>query len=163
MVESIARCGRVVSGRGKASSKLSGLREFFDYFGAEPQPGSLNIILDGPLLFRPERAKVHLDDHNIFAWPARMEGQACLVWRWRNCPLHVVEVTSPHRFQIQKGSRTLVEFDVADTAPIPLGRLSGWTCLWFLRRTRAYSDDNYFVWASKMAVRYPAWLGQQAV
>ena len=163
MLESIGRYGRVVSGRGKSTSKLFGRRELFDYFGAEPQPGSLNIVLDGPILFRPERAKVRLEDHNIMilAWPARMEGHPCLVQRWRNCPLHVVEVISPYRFQIQKGSRTIVEFDVADTAQIAWDRLFVWGLLWYLRRSRVYSDKSR--WAKRIARRLQSWSGQLAV
>ena len=159
MVESIGRCGRVVSGRGKSTSKLLGRRELFDYFGAEPQPGSLNVILDRPILFRPDRAKVRLEAPKIWAWAARMEGHPCLLQRPRNCPLHVIEVISPYRFQIQKGSPTLVIFDAADTAPINWGRLFVWGCLWYLRRSRVYSDKPR--WVIRLTRRLQRWSGEQ--
>ena len=161
MVERIGRCGRVVSGRGVATSILSGRRELLDYFGAEPQPGTLNVILDRPILFRPDRAKVRLEAPKILAWAARMEGHPCLVHRPRNCPFHVIEVISPYRFQIQKGSRTLVEFDVADTAQIAGGRLFVWGCLWYLRRSRACSAEPR--WVTRLSRRLQRWSGQQAV
>ena len=161
MIESINRCGRVVSGRGKASLWLAGRKELFDYFGTAPQPGSLNIILDWPVLFRPERAKVRLEAGRNLAWPARVEGQPCLVQRWSTCPLHVVEVISPYRFQIQKGSRAIVEFDVADTAQVAWDRLFIWGLLWYLRRSRVYSDKSR--WAKRIARRLQRWSGQLAV
>ena len=155
--------GRVVSGRGKATLRLEGRKELFGYFGAKPQPGSLNIILDRPILFSPGRAKVRLVDRTLLAWPARMEGQPCLILRWENCPLHVAELISPYRFQVQKGDRALLQLDVADTAPILLHRLFGWGCLWFLREARFYSDGKYRYWATKMARRFPAFMGQQII
>ena len=155
--------GRVVSGRGKATSRLKGRKELVDYFGAEPQPGTLNIILDRPILFSPRRAKLRCADTSLIGWPARMEGQPCLILRWRNCPLHVAELISGYWFQIPKGNRVLVELDAADTGPIPLKRLFGWSCVWFLRETRAYSDARYSYLANKLARRLPAFFGQPII
>ena len=155
--------GRVVSGRGKATLWLKGRKELFGYFGAEPQPGTLNIILDRPILFSPKRAKLRCADTSLIGWPARMEGQPCLILRWRNCPLHVAELISPYRFQVQKGDRARLQLDVADTAPIPLHRLFGWGCLWFLREARFYSHGRYRHWVQKIAKRLPACMGQQIV
>ena len=159
----VSRRGRAVSGRGTAKTILAGHSELSDYFGAEPQPGSLNIILDQPILFRPERAAVRFDNDRRLAWPAMLERQPYLVHRWKNCPLHVVELISPFRFQIQKGEHAFVDFNVADTEPISWGRFIGWGCLWLFRQRHAYSDDKYFHLASELSDQYPVYFGQQSL
>jgi len=157
----VRRSGEVVPGRGEAKTLFAGRRELSDYFGAEPQPGTLNIVLDWPIQFWPKRAVIRFDDIHRRLWPAMVEGHRCLIHRWPNCPLHVVELISPHRFRIEKGDRIRVMFDVADTQPVPWARLLGWSWLWLSGRKRAYSDDEYFDWANKKADSSPDYFGQQ--
>lgn len=139
---------------------LRGRSELVAYFGAEPQPGSLNILLDRPIELRPEHAKVRLEVY-LDAWEAKVNGQACLVQRWRNCPLHVVEAISPHRFDLEKGRSLLVEFPSESVLPLSPQKVIGWLGLWALRRPYVYSHDIYYRWAQNVAERSPAWFGQQ--
>ena len=156
----VERCGVVVSGRGNATPLLRGRKELSAYFGAEPHPGSLNILLDWPIQFRPARVKIRLEDY-LVAWAGTMDGRPCLVQRWPNCPLHVLEVISPYRFGLEKGERARVQFYGLDLAPLPWSKLLGWSALWALRRRYAYSNDSYYEWAQEIAGRWPAWFGQQ--
>jgi hypothetical protein len=142
---------------------LAGRSEISDYFGAKPQPGSLNVVLEWPILFRPERAAVRFDGDNRLAWPAILERRPCLVHRWQDCPLHIAEIISPYRFQIQKNACVVAAFDVADTAPVPWPQLVGWAVLWLGRRERAYTDDKYADLAAKVSGRCPALFRQQHI
>jgi hypothetical protein len=160
--EYVSRVGEVVPGRGQATRFFAGRRELYDYFGAEPQPGTLNIVLDWPIQFQAERAIIGFDEHRQL-WPAMLEGQRSLIHRWNNCPLHVIELISPYRFQIKKGDRIHVAFNVADTAAVSWQRLLGWSWLWLAHRKRAYSDDKYFDWANDIADRYPDYFAQQKI
>lgn len=161
LVVFVSRSGEVVSGRGQATPLFAGRRELSDYFGAEPQPGTLNVVLDWPIQFRPARAVIRFDDIHRSLWPAMAEGHRCLIYRWPNCPLHVIELISPHRFRIEKGDRIRMMFNAADTEAVAWPRLLGWSWLWLPGRKRAYSDDEYFGWANEMAGRSPDYFGQQ--
>jgi hypothetical protein len=156
----VERRGIVVSGRGNATTLLRGRKALNEYFGEEPHPGSLNILLDWPIEFCPARVKIRIEDY-LVAWAGRVEGHRCLVQRWPNCPLHVVEVISPHRFRLEKGQRARVRFHSIDLAPLPWSKLFGWGALWGLRRRYVYSSDRYYHWAQEVAGRWPAWFGQQ--
>ena len=158
----VYRSGKVVSGRGEAIALFAGRSELSDYFGAEPQPGTLNVVLDWPIQFEPDRAVIRLDDIHRRFWPATVDGHRCLVHRWPDCPLHVAELISPHRFRMEKSERIRVSVDIADTKPISRGRLLGWIWLWLPARKRAYSDDAYFDWANRKAASSPDYFGQQA-
>ncbi len=161
--EFVSRVGEVVPGRGQATPLFAGRRELYDYFGAEPQPGTLNIVLDWPIQFRAERAVIRFDDMHRRLWPAMLEGHRSLIHRWHNCPLHVIELISPHRFRIKKGDRIQVTFNVADTDAVSWRRSLGWTWLWLAHRKCAYSDDKYFDWANAIADRYPDYFAQQRI
>ena len=156
----VERSGVVVSGRGNATPLLRGRKELIEYFGEEPHPGSLNVLLDWPIQFFPIRVKIRLEDY-LAVWPGKMEGRPCLIQRWPNCPLHVVEVISPHRFRLEKGQRARLEFHLFDVEPLPWSKLFGWGALWGLRRRYAYSNDRYYEWAQDVAGRWPALFGQQ--
>lgn len=158
----VSRWGTLVSGRGNASSLLRGRSELLEYFGVEPQPGSLNILLNWPIELRPERAKVRIEVY-LDAWEAKVNGQTCLVQRWKNCPLHLLEAISPHRFDLQKGRSVVVEFDSESVLPLSPRRAMGWLGLWALRRRYAYSCDTYYHWAHNLGERHPAWFSQQCL
>jgi hypothetical protein len=98
---------------------LRGRSELIEYFGSEPQPGSLNILLDWPIYLQQWSYKVRLEE-NVVAWPATLEGRRCLVMRWTNCPLHVAEIISPYRFEIKKASAWLFSSN-EKTLPLSLG------------------------------------------
>jgi hypothetical protein len=70
---------------------------------------------------------------------------------------------SVHRFGIDKGRRVAVQFNGADIAPMAWRQRLGWNYLWLGRQQRAYTDDDYFYRARRMAVSCPVYFGQQTI
>jgi hypothetical protein len=161
VVTAIRRQGQVISGRGQGTALFSGLPELRKHFGADPFPGTLNVILNRPIWFKPERAVIRLNFCHRLLWRATLDGVWCLFHRWRECPLHVIELISIHQFGVKKGQDITVAFDAADVQPIPWRRLLGWHYLWFGRRRFHYADDAYSHWAAKVAAGAPVYCGQQ--
>jgi hypothetical protein len=150
----------LISGRRQATALFAGRKELFRYFGTAPQTGSLNVVLDLPILLRPERAAVRFEDHRL-GWSARLDGHACLVHRWPNCPLHIVELISPHRFRMQKGQPVFVEFNTDDLQPVRWRQFLGWGVLWSWGRSSYYSNDKYCEWSRGLEQRFPGYFRQQ--
>jgi len=157
----ICRKGWIVSGRGIATQMLAGRCQISDYFGRPPHPGSLNLVLHWPILLRPERAAIRMDDPGYLFWPALFEGRPCLAFRWRQCPLHIVEIVSPHWFSVRKGQMAAINLNRDDTAPLSATRFAGWSLLWLWCRQRLYTDDDHMHWASCVAEKRPRLFAQQ--
>src|SRR5687768_3842839 len=87
--------GHVVSGRGLAEKHLSTLAgDVARIMGEPPCPGSLNVILDRPLRLEVSEARAVEGGARLF-WPATLNGLPVWLYRWKNAPLHVVEIVSP--------------------------------------------------------------------
>ncbi len=91
--------GRVTKGRGFAK----------DIFAMEPipgalsdggrfYPGSLNVVLDGPVRLDVGKA-IPFAGGKRYLWHVSINGVGTPVfaYRWKGCPLHVLEIVSPHR------------------------------------------------------------------
>jgi hypothetical protein len=88
----VALKGQVVSGRGLAAPELLTLREQVQTIVQEPLcPGSLNIILNRPVRFL-DTAGFAFDRDYRTLWPASLGGINVWVYRWRESPLHTVEI-----------------------------------------------------------------------
>ena len=87
--------GRVASGRGVARQHIEGnITELRSITGEDLFPGSLNLVLSNPVKFKSCFAK-YFDCKTRMLWPGWINGIGNVwLYRWRGCPLHVVEVLS---------------------------------------------------------------------
>lgn len=96
--------GRVISGRGTASKVKGFSSEVIDFFGEFPVRGSLNLALDKPTRFDPERVEF-MGGGRAFFWAGEIGGMRCLITRAKGHPLHIVEIVAPcklrDKFQLQ--------------------------------------------------------------
>ena len=98
--------GRVISGRGTASKIKAFSTEVIDFFGKPPVRGSLNLALDKPVRFDPE--KIEFDGGmRTFFWACEIDGMRCLITRAKGHPLHIIEIVAPvklrDKFQLHDG------------------------------------------------------------
>jgi hypothetical protein len=136
--------GQVSSGRGLGSGVVMGSREkIAALLGAEPFPGTLNVVLDEPFVLK---GGVQLDvKGKQFAVPARINGVPCLFYRWRGAPLHVAEIIAAVSLrkaaQVQDGVTVTLELPPSSVmAPAPW-RAWLWK-VFYAGRTGAYYDDG---------------------
>ena len=86
--------GQVVCGRGLAAPELVTLSVQVQAIVKEPLcPGSLNIVLNRPMRLL-DTAGFAFDRGYRTLWPASLGGINVWVYRWRESPLHVVEILS---------------------------------------------------------------------
>jgi len=141
--------GEVSSGRGVASSSLLTRAPVLQsYFGAEPVPGTLNVLLLGPVELPVEAAIIRDGPGGMF-WAAELEGVPCLAVRayvqyfW---PLHAVEfISTVHlRSTLQVVDGDKVKLTFPESPPLPWTRTLAWAALWAGRRQWFYSTDAYW-------------------
>jgi len=137
--------GKVVRGRGKGAERIAALdRCLRPILGASPVPGTVNIVLLRPIEFDPAAAVLTIDGKRMF-WPIRLGNLPCLAYRWRGCPLHIVEVVSTMRLRDELGlaDGSMVRLEVADPWPLRTGSLLAWLALWAFRKERYYGSESY--------------------
>ncbi len=128
--------GRVISGRGTASRSKVGESPISDFFGELQAPGSLNVALEKPIRFDPEKVAFP-GGHRAYYWAAEINGSRCLLTRAKGHPLHIVEVLSPYRlrekFQLKNGDS--VEIKVSSDLILDLSWeiKAIWSTFWKLR------------------------------
>lgn len=137
--------GRVVTGRGTASQVKVSESPISDFFGKLQAPGSLNVVLERPVRFDPEKVAFP-GGHRAYYWAAEINGSRCLLTRAKGHPLHVVEVLSPDRlrekFQLKNGDS--VEIRIASDLMVDMswGIKAIWGVFWKFRghwyASRAY-------------------------
>lgn len=139
----VLRC-RIVSGRGIAQ-KQGFLSEplLIELLGAVPFPGTLNILSPVPLAFDPQKALV-LNGGRARFWPVTVEGTPCLAHRWRNCPLHVIEIVSATKIRDMLVAEQQ-EVSVKFSPVIPVSRLqkTAWRFFWEGHEEDYYGNDEY--------------------
>jgi hypothetical protein len=143
--------GCVVSGRGIAAHHIGeAAEELKRLTGEHPYPGTLNVILDRPL-YIDCRAAMPFGDRR-FLWPARLNGESVVLYRWQSCPLHMAEFVASHRLRdalcLEDGSRVRAELgsDIIKPAPLLL-----WNLLWRWRERWAYAGKRYARFVSKVS------------
>ncbi len=142
--ENITLSGYVISGRNIGASMIERSKERIkDILGTEPYAGTLNVVMDNPFLFR---LASQIDEKGKqFAIYCSVEGIACLIYRWRGAPLHVVEIIAPMHLRsalnLKEGQR--IDIIVPKDKMLPP---STWRwCLWRLfyqQRLHVYYDDD---------------------
>lgn len=139
--------GSVVDGRGRASEHLAEFNEALRVVSGQIfHPGSLNVVLERPLRLRPDVGVAFDEWGKRRLWSGRLNGDRVWIYRWRGCPLHIVEVLHPDllrkRLQLRTGSIIRLELDGA-ARPSVIDRLF-WGCLWALgRRGWFYTRPEY--------------------
>src|SRR5579862_8559459 len=130
--------GQVVSGRGMGTSRVLRYREELQAIIKQPlYPGTLNILLNQPLRLLDNSGSV-FDLEGGMVWPAMLGGMDVWIYRWRTCPLHIVEVISSvclrERFNLKDGDDVTLALSGAQVGAIEtLGRFA-WAALWIGRR-----------------------------
>ena len=128
--------GRVISGRGTASKIKAFSAEVIDFFGEPPVRGSLNLALDKPIRFDPERVEFVRGKRSFF-WAGEIDGMRCLITRAKGHPLHIVELVAPcklrDRFQLHNGDwfELRVSSDIVQN--LSWGTKAVWNVFWRFR------------------------------
>jgi hypothetical protein len=144
--ETVARDGVVIAGRGKASVELAPLADAIEaVLGERPCPGTLNVILSAPLLFDLQGNV--LARRQRYLWPVEIDGTPALAYRWKHCPLHVVEIVSSlhlrSRLHLSDGNGVKLRFRRDLVAPLPALNKAAWTLLWGVNGALYYSSDRF--------------------
>ena len=138
--------GQVSGGRGKATERLAALAEPLErYFGCPHFPGSLNLILDRPIVLCPRRAVITGPGNRRF-WPVSLYGVDILCYRYKGCPLHILEMVSSRNlrdaFSLRDGSS--IEFHLPDSfIRKDALRLFFWRRVWGGHEIDYFSDAGY--------------------
>jgi hypothetical protein len=154
--------GKVVRGRGKGAGRIGAIADGLALeLGSRPVAGTLNVILSIPIEFDPRKAIFRVDNKRLF-WPVELNGVSCLAYRWKGCPLHIVEVVSVSHLRdelnLVDGSSVVIQ---APHARHPsLKSLLAWTLLWALRQRYYYASDPYILW-TKGYPKIRKWAGQR--
>jgi hypothetical protein len=139
--------GQVVCGRGLAAPELVRLREQVQAIVNEPlYPGSLNIVLNRPVRL-VDAAGFMFDLDYRTLWRASLGGINVWAYRWRESPLHVVEILSAVYL---RGSLNLKNGDAVTLrmSRVQIGELHFferliWALLWRGRRRWFYAYKLY--------------------
>lgn len=143
----VALEGQVVGGRGLASPELVILKDQVQAIVKEPLcPGSLNIVLNRPVRLS-DAAGYAFDGNYRNLWPASLGGVDVWVYRWREAPLHVVEVLSSvhlrERLKLQDGDKVTLHMREAQMGETHWQERLIWAALWTGRRRWFYSSKLY--------------------
>lgn len=135
--------GLVMPGRGIATGVVRQLqRRIKEVLGADPFPGTLNIILDAPVLLKGGQV---LDDKGKrIAIVAQIKDIPCLVYRWSGAPLHVVEVIAPvglrHALSLRDGEKISIDVTPGHVK-VPEKLNQKFWRLFYEGREKCYYDD----------------------
>jgi hypothetical protein len=136
--------GLIVSGRGVGAGMVEANQDVIcDILGATPYPGTLNVVLDAPLLLK----KAHQLDAKgkLFGVQGFINGVSCLMYRFHGAPLHVVEVISSvhlrNTLELKDDQAIEVVLPQENTATPSPQRRRLWE-LFYGRRLQAYYDDH---------------------
>jgi len=151
--------GQVVSGRGLAAAELLTLREQVQTIVQEPLcPGSLNIMLNRPVRLRDAVGLTFDLDYRTL-WQASLGGINVWVYRWRESPLHIVEILSSvhlrERLNLKNGDTVTLRMSKQQIGKIHFLDRFIWAALWAGRRHWFYSHKSY----SNRTVRFGKELG----
>lgn len=128
--------GHVISGRGTASRSKVRASPVSDFFGELQAPGSLNIALERPVRFDPEKVAFP-GGSRAYYWPAEINGSRCLITRAKGHPLHIVEILSPYRlrekFQLKNGDSVEIKTSSNLIVDLSRGSKTAWSIFWKFR------------------------------
>ena len=135
--------GTVDSGRGLARQELrEHAQELARHLGAPPVPGSFNLVLRRPVVFDFQQCRVACKER--FFWAASVAGIPALAYRWKGCPLHIVEIVAAVmlRSQLAADDGDEVSITVEGTRSLTLKQYISWWILWGLRQDSFYKSNR---------------------
>jgi len=140
--------GHVISGRGLASKHLAEHKSTIqEEIGAEPSDGSLNVVLDRPLLLRNSSALSLGEKNGRLLWQASACGVPVWVYRYPGIAEHIIELISEQHLRtslgLQDGDDIEILLKPEDIIPMTRFRRLVWTVIWFGRRDLYYTSDKY--------------------
>jgi len=144
--------GRVASGRQVGAGFVQANSEkLHTLLGAGPYPGTLNIVLEQPILIK--RA-IRLDaEGKKFGIRATINGMPCILYRWLGAPMHVAEIIAavPLRQELSLKDGQAVELSLARkcVAPPAGWRLSIWN-RFYKAVPEAYYESNNGPYRSRL-------------
>jgi hypothetical protein len=155
----IALEGQVACGRGLAAPELVALREQVQAIVKEPLcPGSLNLVLNRPVRLL-DAAGFAFDLNYRTLWRASLSGIDVWVYRWRESPLHIVEILSSvylrERLNLKNGDTVTLRIGRAQIGKLRYLERLIWALLWTGRRRWFYLYKFY----SNRTVRFGKDLG----
>lgn len=155
----VALQGQVVGGRGLAAPEFVTLGEQMQAIVKEPLcPGSLNVVLNRPVRLL-DTAGFSFDRNYRTLWRASLGGINVWVYRWRETPLHIVEILSSvylrEHLNLKNGDAVTLRMSRAQIGKIHFQERFIWAVLWTGRRRWFYTYKSY----SNHTVRFGKELG----
>jgi hypothetical protein len=143
----VALEGQVVCGRGLAAPELVTLSTQVQAIVKEPLcPGSLNIVLNRPVRLL-DTAGFAFDRGYRTLWRASLGGIDVWVYRWRESPLHVVEILAPiylrGRLNLKDGDAVTLRMSRVQIGELHFFERFIWALLWTGRRRWFYAYKLY--------------------
>ncbi|HEY2781537.1 MAG TPA: methyltransferase domain-containing protein [Steroidobacteraceae bacterium] len=143
----VALEGQVVGGRGLAAPELVTLTEQVQAIVKEPLcPGSLNVVLNRPVRLLDAAGFAFDGDYRIL-WRAAIGGINVWLYRWRESPLHVVEILSSvhlrEHLRLKNGDTITLRMSRAQIGVTHFQERFIWAALWTGRRRWFYSYKLY--------------------
>lgn len=152
--------GRVVRGRGQGAVHMDHFApEIHAITGRTIFPGSLNVILNGPVRLNSNVAKT-FDSGFRMLWPASLNGVDVWVYRWQHTALHVVEILAPNRLRsqllLEDGTPVTLRIEADAVGRISLTGYATWAALWLARGSWPYTKTGYYHFSSGIAQKLGA-------
>lgn len=139
--------GSVVGGRGRASTLVHAHYDAVaNFLGSAPSPGSLNVVLRNPVLFRVESA-TQFDKGKRRLWHATIGELPIAIYRWRGTRAHVVEILAPMHLRtelmLNDGSNCNIRVQDSVLYPISPAKQMMWRLMWQGREDWYYRGEKY--------------------
>ena len=136
----------VISGRSKAKIKVKKWNETFNRkINKTFFPGSLNLILDKPIML--EHGKAYKFANRYLLWEGMLNNEAVYFMRWNTCPLHVIEVLSSNnlrnRLNLEDGDEINLRINCDYISRLTIQNKIAWWVLWKKREPLYYLSDPY--------------------
>ena len=136
--------GNISHGRGKATKrKFEEHPALTAYFGRPCRPGTANLVLSQPIVFAKHERLPFSRGYDAF-WAVTVDRLDCIAFRYKFCPLHVVELISPTfiRAHLEDCDTTRVELRGPIRTPGFFTSLI-WHHIWSGHEHRYYNDDDF--------------------
>jgi len=142
--------GYVISGRAQAASLVTkNSMLLFSMLGNKLFPGSLNVVLDEPIILKVSEGKV-FDSGRRYIWRAWIEGvqNPVYVYRWHGCPLHILELVSSCKLRTELNLKDFYKINIklcqkVVINKVPTLRRGIWALFWLYREHWYYSNEIY--------------------
>ena len=147
--------GVITSGRGKAQGDLKKIyKDLYIKTGLCVIPGTLNIVLDEPILLKDNKAHCFENGHRMF-WIAETSGHPILIYRWKGAPLHIFEILSPihlrNTLNLRDNNRIKIEIQRNIISPLTQLKKLTWLTLWKYREKTYYTHNIYRFFAKYLS------------